>query len=74
MQNLYVPNNRMSKYKRKTELKRDTDRFTIITVYFAVFFFFLVIGRPSRQKTTKDKIDLKSTINQLTFKESSISQ
>lgn len=45
------------------ELKRETDKFTIVTGDFNVSQS--VIDRSSRQKINKDKVDLNSTLNQL---------
>ena len=62
---MYVPNNRVLKYvtQKLIELKGEIDEPTIIVRDFK--HTLPVIKRSSRQKISKDVIELKSTINQL---------
>ena len=62
MLNMYVPNNRTSKYVRQKliELQREIDKSTIIVEYFST-----PHQKSSRQKISKDTVELNTTTNQL---------
>lgn len=65
--NIYVPNNRVSKYVRQKliELQGEIDGFTIIFGEFNIPLS--VMDRYSRQKISKNVVELNGTIYQLTL-------
>ena len=62
--NMYVYNNRTSKYMRQKliELQTEIDKFMIIFEDFNIPF--PIIGRFNRHKISNDTFDLNSTVNQ----------